>query len=287
MHARHTKWLLILPAIASLVFLGIFPFAYSFYLSLHRWPKIPVMPLEFIGLGNYVDALDDPNFIHSILLTLKFIGISIPLQFGTGLAVALALNRLGKTGKALCPVLLVGSMVCAVSVGIMWYLMFSYHYGPISHVLDLLGLQRIDWLGTDGGALASIVIADSWYASPFVMIVLYAGLIGLPPDVFEAARIDGASAWHTFCRVTLPLLKPVIVVIIAIRLTDAIKMFGLVRAMTEGGPGNATEVVTYYIFNQGFTYWNLSYAAALTFFLLGLVLAIFIIYLRIAKGSEV
>lgn len=287
MRRRSRKWLLVAPAVVPLVFLGVVTFAYAIYISLYEWPKIPTMAWEFVGARNYLEAFTDSNFRYSLILTFKFVGVGVPLQFVAGMSIALALKHLGNIGKKFVPVLLCGTMLSAVSVGIMWYLIFGYRYGPISHILELLGQQRIDFLGTRRGAFWSIVIAESWWATPFVMVLLYAGLIGLPQDVYEAAMIDGASARQVFFSITLPLLKPIIVVLLALRLTDAIKMFGLVRGLTQGGPGNATEVVSYYIYNQGFSYWNLSYAAVLTLVLLVIIVVIFIVYTQIAMRERI
>jgi multiple sugar transport system permease protein len=276
---------LVLPVVGILAFFGLFMFVYSFRLSLFRWPKTPVEPLSFCGLENYKAALSDPNFRRSLWVTFKFAGLGIPLQFWAGLGIALALNRLGEAGKKLCVPLIAGTMVTDVGIGIMWYLILSYHYGPISYFLDLLGLQKIDWLGTATGSFFAIVMGDSWTAIPFMMMVLYAGLISLPRDIFEAAAIDGASGLQMFSKITLPLLKPVIVVALVLRISGAIKTFGLVRALTEGRPGGATEVISYYIFNQGFSYWNLSYASALTFLLLPIIVLVITAFIRAMRGG--
>lgn len=283
--SKRVKWILVLPVVGILAFFGLFMFAYSLRLSFFRWPKIPTESPSYSGLENYRAALIDPNFSRSLLVTLKFAGLGIPLQFWAGLGIALALNRLGEIGKKLCVPLIAGSMIPDVGAGIMWYLILSYQYGPVSYFLDLLRLEKIDWLGTTIGSFFAIVIGDSWAAIPFMMMVLYAGLISLPKDVLEAATIDGASGLQMLWRVTLPLLKPVILVALVLRISGAIKTFGLVRALTEGRPGGATEVVSYYIFNQGFTYWNLSYASALTFLILPIIVFVIIAFMRVMRGG--
>lgn len=280
---RYTKWLWVLPAVGMLVFIIIVPFAFSLAISFGQWPRFPGMPFQWIGGTNYVRILQDPTFLNSLAVTFKYIAWAVSIEFLGGFALALALLNLSKGRKIVCSYLLIPSTLAPVVVGIVWLLIFSTNHGPLNVILSKIGMEPIDWLGSTRTALSSIIIADVWQWTPFIMIILLSGLIALPLDPFEAAKIDGASSWQTFFYISLPLLKPLIIVAIVLRLIDAIKIFDLVAVMTKGGPGGATKVITYYIYNQAFMYWSISYAAAVTFFLLPIMVIIVLFYFRTSR----
>lgn len=281
----YTKWLWVLPAVGILLFVAIFPFVFSLSISFGKWPRFPGMPFEWVGGTNYLKALQDPTFLNSVAVTLKFIAWTLSLQVGLGFALALALLNLSKGRRIICSYLLIPSTLAPVVVGIIWLLIFSTNYGPLNFFLSRMGIEPVDWLGSPGTALTSVIIADIWEWTPFIMIILLSGLVSLPPDPFEAAKIDGASPLQTFFYITLPLLKPIILIAILLRIIDAVKIFGLVRVITKGGPGGATKVITYFIYNQAFKYWSLSYSAAITFFIMPVMILLVLIYFRAMRVS--
>jgi len=279
----YVKWLLVLPAVGILLFIGAFPFIFSLGISFGQWPRFPSMPFQWVGLTNYVKVLRDPTFLNSVVVTLKYIAWAVGLQFLIGFALALALLNLPKGRKIICSYLLIPSTLAPVVVGIIWLLIFSTNYGPLNFILSRLGIEPVDWLGSPDTALTTIIVADIWEWSPFIMIILLSGLVSLPTDPFEAAKIDGASPLQTFFYITLPLLKPIILIAVVLRTIDAVKIFGLVDVMTKGGPGGATKVITYFIYNQAFKYWSLSYAAAITFFIMPAMMVLVLIYFRVVR----
>lgn len=283
MQDKYKRWFWVVPALGVLISVAMFPFGYSLAISFGKWPRFPGMPFQWVGGLNYLNALKDPTFLNSLVVTFKYLAWAVSLQLVIGFALALALLNLPKGRKIICSYLLIPSMLAPVVVGIIWLLIFSTHHGPLNVLLSKIGIEPIDWLGSTRRALSSIIIADVWQWTPFIMIILLSGLISLPITPFEAAKIDGASSRQTFFYITLPLLKPIILVAIILRLIDAVKIFGVVMVMTRGGPGGATKVITYYIYNQAFVYWSLSYAAAITFFIMAIMIAMVLVYFKTTR----
>jgi len=273
-----------LPALTILLGIGGVSFGYAITMSFTRWPRFPGESLAFIGLQNYKNVLTDPTFLESLRTTFTYLIIAIPIEFLLGLCFALSLvNIKSKARRFICSYLLIPSMLAPVVVGIIWMLLLSSYSGPVNFILEKLGRESIIWLGSPKYSLLSIIIADVWQWTPFTTIILFSGIVSLPVTPFEAAIVDGASVWDKFYYITVPLLKPIILVTFILRSIDGIKVFGLVQVMTKGGPGNSTNVITYYIYNQGFVYWSLSYAAALTIIILPIIIVIISGYIRLAK----
>lgn len=284
MHTTYSKWIWVLPVLIILVGIGGIPFAYAIGMSLTHWPRFPGESITFVGFQNYKNALLDPTFLNSLRVTFTYLVIAIPVEFLLGLCFALALTNIKfKARKFICSFLLTPSMLAPVVVGVIWKLVLSSYSGPVDFILEKLGIKSIDWLGNPKYSLPSIIIADVWQWTPFTTMILLSGMVALPISPFEAAIVDGAGSWDKFRYITLPLLKPVILITIILRSIDGIKMFGLVQVMTQGGPGNSTNVITYYIYNQGFMYWSLSYASALTIIVLPIVIVITTSYIKIAQ----
>ncbi len=272
---KWTKWSLMIPAGSILLFVALWPLIFSFVMSLFKWPKTPVDPMVFSWVYNYARIAVDPDFLDTFWVIVKFIAMAVPLELVFGFILALAIFNVTRFRGSLCSFLLIPSMLSPVAVGVIWILLFSTYYGPINYILDrLFSIKDVLWLASSKLALPSIVVADVWQWTPFVMIVLLAGLVSLPQELFEAASIDGASYWQALIYVTIPLLKPVILVALIMRTVDALKLFALPFVMTSGGPGASTETLTLYIYKVAFQFWDLSYAAALClcFFIIAMVI---------------
>ena len=283
--ARLIPWLLAIPATALLLSVVLGPLAFSLGISFYKWPT-PGNPLVFVGLGNYARILTDERFFNSLSVTAQFVAASVSLEFLLGLVMALTLSRVnGRPRSILSTYLLIPSMLAPVAVGYVWFLLFSAYYGPISYVLSLLfNIPPIEWIASSGSlALFSLIVAEVWEWTPFVMMVLLSGLLALPREPFEAAQVDGAPSWQIFRRITIPLLRPIILVVLIIRTVDALKVYDLVAVITRGGPGSSTELLSWYISLQGFSFWDLSYAASLSYVMLVIVNIIVVIYIRMVS----
>ena len=268
---RYFPLLAVSPAVIILLVTTIFPLLYALYNSLFNY-YLPQPDLRrFVGLGNFVEALRDPSFLGSLQRTAILVGGGITLQFFLGLVVALVLSdREVKAQKLLTTLIAIPMMIPDVAIAHMWTLLYRFQ-GVLNYLLGLVSVGPFLWTSGTNSALVSIMLTDTWQWTPFVALVLLAGLASIPQDVHEAAEVDGASWFQHLTRITLPMLKRVIMVILLIRSIDIFKMFGLILVMTQGGPGTATVTGTYYAYQNGFAYFNVGYGAALSFILLFII----------------
>ena len=255
--------LLLLPAMVVLLLLVVFPTLYLFYLSLSRWDIMTSAP-RFIGLGNFREMFSaDPMFWESLRISTVFTVGAVTVEYGFGLALAVALNR-KLPGLGLIRTLLIVPMAMTpVVTGIVWRMLYDPTFGMINYLLGQVGITGQAWVAQSSTALYALMVVDIWQWTPFMFLVLTAGLQSLPSDPFEAARVDGASRWQTFWQIAFPLLWPVSLLAILLRAIDAWKVFDIVYAVTKGGPGTSTQTLNFYSYTKGFQWFDLGYAAAL------------------------
>jgi multiple sugar transport system permease protein len=238
-----------------------------------------------VGLEQYGDLLADEEYLTAMRNTFVFVAVAVSLELAIGLALALALRRQQLVRNLTRSLLLTPMFVTPIAVGLMFRFLLNQQLGVIPRLLDGFGIS-IPFFGPDL-ALLSLALIDVWQWTPFMLLLLLAGLESLPEQPFEAARVDGAGAWMTFTRVTLPLLGPVIVVAVLIRGLDALKVFEYVFAITQGGPGTATETIQYHVYREGFQFYRLSEAAAMSWTLVAVVMAIVVVlFWRFTRGQE-
>ena len=261
---RNYGLLLVLPTTIVLVLIIIFPLGYSLYLSFVSLNLLrPGQGSHFVGLLNYLRVVTDPLFDQSLLRTLAFVVGTLTVELAYGLLVAILLNRADLKGRgAFRTLLLFPLMIAPIVSGLQWRWILADQYGVLNYLLHVVGLPAPVWLGEPVSAMAAIFIANFWVSTPFDIMVLLAGLQGIPDEPVEAAIIDGAGWFSRLRYVVLPLLKPAILVVLLIRLADAIRIFDVVYVLTGGGPGDSTEVFSTYIFRVSFTNLNLSQGAA-------------------------
>ena len=255
--------LLLLPAMVVLLLLVVFPTLYLFYLSLSRWDIMTSAP-RFIGLGNFREMFSaDPMFWESLRISTVFTVGAVAVEYGFGLALAVGLNR-KLPGLGLIRTLLIVPMAMTpVVTGIVWRMLYDPTFGMINYLLGQVGISGQAWVAQSSTALYALMVVDIWQWTPFMFLVLTAGLQSLPSDPFEAARVDGASRWQTFWQIAFPLLWPVSLLAILLRAIDAWKVFDIVYAVTKGGPGTSTQTLNFYSYTKGFQWFDLGYAAAL------------------------
>jgi len=247
------RWAMMAPVLAMLTGLTLLPLCALLVLSFSNVTWRNARPiLTGAGLSNFAALLHDSLFLTSVRNTLVFAGVAVSIEIALGLTLALALGavRRGKdfyTTAFMLPILLPG-----IVIGAIWALMYNPDFGIIDASLGALGLPARDWLGNPDTALGAIVAVDVWHWTPFCFLLLYAAVESLPADVFEAARIDGASAWQRCRFIALPLLAPAIMVVLAFRAIIAFKVFDEVYLLTSGGPGTSTEVVSLTIYRRFF-----------------------------------
>lgn len=270
-------------AVIILLVLTIYPLLFSLFLSFHKWSLTKPGPWRFVGLKNYLSIIQNPEFWRIILNTFIFTFSAVTLQFGAGLGLALLFSREIKGESVLRSLLVLPMMVPPILVGLLWLFMYKKDFGIINNMLKLLRIEPITWLSKPLTAMPAVIIADTWQWTPFMFLLLLAGLRSLPQEIYESSQIDGASFWQTFRYVTLPLLKPVISIAIIIRFMDAFRVFDKIFQLTGGGPGVSTETISLYIYRNGFRYFNMGYASALSYFALIIIIAFSMIYIRVLR----
>lgn len=268
------KLILILPALAVVATVAIFPLGYSVFNSFLRFNLTRPYATKFIGLKNYLDCLSRPDFWNSVKVTLIISGFAVFSEFSIGLLVALVLAREFTGCRLLRTILALPMMVAPVAVGIIWAIIYDNSFGILNYVVELVGLKPQLWLGNPRLAFPSIVITDIWQTTPFMMLLLIAGLQSIPSILYEAATIDGAGRMSTFIHITLPSLKRVIIVALIFRTMDALRIFDKVFVLTGGGPSNATETLSVYCYKYGFRHFHMGFTSAVTIIFLGIIVSI-------------
>src|SRR5262245_35568558 len=262
------------PALSALLLVILFPIFFALYTSAFDYTLMHPVHDDFVGLAHYRSALADVEFGHSLWVTLRFVAAVVILEFLLGFTVALMLNTVERGKNVYYLILLLPLLINPVVVGLIWRMFLHPVLGIVNYLLGLLGIGAVNWLGDPANAFWTVVLVDIWHQVSFMVILLLAGLSALPREPYEAARMEGASALQTFIHVTLPLMRPVIMVTLLIRLIFAVRTYDLIYIMTRGGPGQATDLVSYFIYRQAFVTLNIAQAAAMSVILLLIVLAL-------------
>ena len=281
---RTLAYLLLAPAVFVLLALSIYPLIHAVSLSFQigsggatRW-----------GFNNFTRLFSDQFFLAAISHILVFAAAALTLEFLLGLALAVLLNRKIRGRSFFRAGLLVPMMLPAVVVGVVWRLMLNPDFGAVNGTLKGIGVNTsaLTWTSSPTLAMLSIIAVDVWQWTPFMFLILLAGLQAIPQEPYEAALIDGSTAWQTFRHVTLPLLKPAILVALLLRTMDLLRVFDQVFILTEGGPGFATEMISLYIYRTAFRFSNFGYAAAMSFVLLLITNIVSAFYIRMLETRE-
>lgn len=275
------------PAVAFFLALAALPVANLLFLSFMEisWTG-GVVQREFVGLENYAALGDDPLLKAGIVNTLILVLVATSCQVALGLVLALACSSLGTGSRLYRTLFILPILIPGIIIGAIWRLMYNFQFGIINQGLDLLGIPAVDWLGSPHLALASVIVVDIWHWTPFSFLLLLAAVEGLPKDVSEAAKVDGATAWQEFRRVSLPLLWPAIVTTFIFRAVIAFKVFDEVFLLTSGGPGTATEVISFTIYQRFFLQDNPGYGSAISVAVIFSVALIIAIALQMQNRRE-
>ncbi len=280
MNARENGNQFVMPAVVLLTAVTVYPVLSVLYLSLHR--RLLIFNIaEFTGLDNYRFLLSDDRFWNAFGNTVYFTAASVALELLLGLAIALLLNRSFRFKGLVTAAVLVPWAVPTVVSARMWEWMYNTDFGILNHVLGL----KINWLGSPLWALNAAVFMDVWKTTPFVVILLLAGLTVSPRELYQSARIDGAGAWPTFTKITLPLLRPVIVVVLIFRTLDAFRVFDAVYVLTGGGPANTTETLSIYAYKVLFQTLQFGYGSTLSVVVFLCTGAIAVLYFRFLRAE--
>ena len=260
----------------------IYSFVVSFFSANLKYPGLG----EFVGLKNYFDALGDEYFTGSIWTTFLFSFVVVTMEFVIGFGIALLLNTNIKGKNIFFSIIIVPMMITPIAVGLCWRLLLHNTLGIVNWLLSLIGITGKAWLGDASTALGTVMFIDIWQQVSYMVLVLMAGLVSLPKEPYDAAAIDGSTRWQSFRYLTLPLMAPTFLVAILLRAITAFKTYDLIYVLTKGGPSSSTEVISYHIYRQAFTYLETSQAAAMSFLLLLVLLPLSYLAIRILRNKS-
>ncbi len=257
-------YLLASPALIAMIAILIYPLGYSFVMSFYRW-DLASPSQYFVGLSNYRDTFNSLGFQQTLRVQLIFSFVTIAIEVVAGIGVAVLVNSKLRGLKLARTLLLVPPMIAPAVVGLNFRWLFNGQYGLVNAILRYLGLPEAPWLSDPNWALASVMIADIWQNTPLLVLLFLAGLQSLPQEPIEAAQVDGASPWGIFWHITLPLLRPVIMIVLMLRIIDTFRTFDVIWLMTQGGPGGATNLVTVNAYLLAFQSASFGHASAVSY----------------------
>jgi multiple sugar transport system permease protein len=273
----------VLPAALGFVLFYLWPAIRGFYLSLTQYNVLT--PPRFIGLDNYERLLGDHLFWNALKVTAEYVLINIGTQTVMSVLLAVLMHRLTKS-MFVRGVVLLPFLVANVVVALVWFWMLDYQLGIVNTALEWIGVDRLAFFGEPELAIPTIALVNTWRHVGYTALLIFAGLQMIPRSVYEAAAIDGAGEWRIFWRVTLPLLRPVMALVMVLTVIGSFQVFDTVAVTTVGGPINATRVIYYYIYDLAFTRFHFGYAAALSSVLFVLLAGIAYLQLRLSRAGE-
>jgi multiple sugar transport system permease protein len=279
---RHgpSYWPFVVPALVVVVAVIVFPWAFTLWMSANEWTLGGSQ--TFVGFDNYVRLAGDARFWESMSHTLLYTALSViaPLVLGTFAAVLFDSNM--PMRGFLRAIFVMPMMATPVAVALVWTMMFNPQLGVLNYLLKSTGLPEQSWIYDQSTVIPSLVMVETWQWTPLVMLIVLGGLASLPREPYEGAEIDGANAWQKFRFITLPLIAPFMMVAVIIRSIDALKSFDIIFAMTQGGPGTASETINIYLYNVAFAYYDIGYgsAIAVVFFVVIIALSLLMLHLK-------
>ena len=284
---RKLNYVFTIPTILFVLGMVLFPIIYTFVLSFHSWRMSANIPWKFFGLDNYVELFSDSRFPNAVLRTFIFALIALAFEIVLGMVIAIYLDKVFFGKNFVKTAFLLPMVATPVAIGMVWKLIYEPNIGILNTIIRNMNGPKIDWLGDSGKALYSLVVVDVWQWTPFVMLIISAGLTSIPLELFEAAMVDGASGIKIVFKVTLPLLRPTIYTAVLLRLIDVLKTFDIIYSMTQGGPGFATETMNILSFRQAFEFLQFGEASATLIIFFVIVMAIAALTIKLKSRTEV
>ncbi len=284
---KRFKWLLVAPAAILILAISIYPLIFSIWVLFVNY-DFQIPGHAFVGLKNFSQVIFDPVARYSLWVTVVLSVINVTVEFLLGLAIAMAMAKTFRGRGVLISILIVPLFISPVIVGQVWVLMLHNPFGPTNYLLSqLLGFEvTIKWLTQWPWNFVALILADVWQWTPFMFVILLAGLTAIPPHVYEAAELDGVGPWLTFWNITVPYIAPMIFLAITFRLLDAVRLFDTIFIMTGGGPGTTTYSASFYLYTIGFTQFHLSRATAGAWIFMVLTLLVIIFLVRRLLKAE-
>jgi len=273
------SYFVMMPGLILLFLFSVYPFLFLVKISFQKYSPIGTVN-PYVGFDNYIQLFQDHNFWNAIKVTVIFVMSTVSLEFVIGLGLAVILNQLRFGERVIQSLILIPIAMAPTVVGLMFRFMMNDQYGVLNYFAEMLGLPRTAWLSEPSLALPALIATDVWQWTPFMMIILLAGLKGIPDEPYEAARIDGASSWQTFRYVTIPQLSKIIYIALLLRIIDAFRIYDTVYMMTKGGPVNVTSTLSWIVYDKGFKFLEFGYGAAICVVLLIFVVSLLTFLLK-------
>ena len=284
---KFEPYFFLLPAIIILVLFLFFPLLWNLYISLHDVSILTIIKeWKFVGFENFNNIFEDPNFFNSLRVTLVFVIGTVILQFGIGLLIALLLNQQIRASGIFRTLFIIPWTVSTVITGFSFKFLFDDNFGIVNYGIEKLGIDSVQWFSDTAYAIWIIVIANTWYGTPFTILFLTAGLLSINPTLYEAAIVDGATKFRRFIHITLPLLKPFILTNLILVTVWTINFFDLQLIMTNGGPLFSTTTLSLYMYKQAFEFGYFSEGAAVGILLIIMNIAVAFAYLKVFTGRN-
>ncbi len=270
-------YLFIAPAIIILCVFCIYPIIYMIHLFFYDWNMIAPVKI-FVGLRNFIKLAGDAKFYQTLGNTIIYVIFTVGLNVGLGLALALFLSKKTKINNMLQSIAFFPYIVSLASVALLWMWIMNRDFGLLNAILMGIGLNGIDWLGSTTYALPSLILISVWKGMGYNALILLASLQGVPPYLYEAAKLDNASAWKTFSKITFPMISPTLFFLTLVDAIASFKVFETIQIITEGGPQNSTNTIVYSLYEYGFHFFKVGYASAMGVVLFIIVLVFTILY---------
>ncbi|TIS53271.1 MAG: sugar ABC transporter permease [Mesorhizobium sp.] len=277
-------WPFVVPALVVVGAVIVFPWAFTLWMSVNRWTL--GQSRSFAGMENYLRLAGDPRFWESLVQTLSYTFLSVVTPMFLGTVAALIFDAKVPLRGLLRGIFVMPMMATPVAVALVWTMMFHPQLGVLNYLLSLVGIPAQEWIFNANTVIPSLVAVETWQWTPLVMLIVLGGLASVPREPFESAEIDGANAWQQFRYLTLPMIAPFLMIAVIIRTIDALKSFDIIYAMTQGGPGTASETINIYLYNTAFSYYDIGYGSAMAVVFFTVIVALSFILLMLRQRSQ-
>ena len=273
-------WPFVIPALIVILAVIVFPWVFTLWMSVHRWTL--GQEQSFIGFENYIRLAGDIRFWESLWHTLIYTVLSVVAPLFLGTLAALVFDAQFPLRGFLRGVFVMPMMATPVAIALVWTMMFHPQLGVLNYLLSFIHIGPLEWIYNQSTVIPSLVLVETWQWTPLVMLIVLGGLAAVPREPYESAEIDGANAWQKFRYLTMPMIAPFLMIAVIIRSIDAVKSFDIIYAMTQGGPGTASETINIYLYNTAFSYYDIGYgsAMAVVFFIIIVALSFVLMMVR-------
>lgn len=277
-------WPFVIPALVVISAVIVFPWVFTLWMSAHRWTL--GQEQSFIGFENYVRLASDARFWESLWHTLIYTVLSVVAPLFLGTLAALVFDAQFPLRGFLRGVFVMPMMATPVAIALVWTMMFHPQLGVLNYLLSFIGIGPLEWIYNQSTVIPSLVLVETWQWTPLVMLIVLGGLAAVPREPYESAEIDGANAWQKFRYLTIPMIAPFLMIAVIIRSIDAVKSFDIIYAMTQGGPGTASETINIYLYNTAFAYYDIGYGSAMAVVFFIIIVALSFVLLMVRQRAQ-